>query len=110
MAIPEEIRRVARPKNTVVVLSGTKGAKRYAVRERAGYTYGPRGNSQPINGRIIGHIVDGRYVPLHEGLSLATPAMLSYGASAFLHSCRLIYSIFNRSKSSSFTLPFFCAA
>ena len=39
MAIPEEIRRVARPRNTVVVLSGTKGAKRYAVRERAGYKY-----------------------------------------------------------------------
>ena len=58
MAIPEEIRRVARPRNTVVVLSGTKGAKRYAVRERAGYKYGPRGNPQPINGRIIGHIVD----------------------------------------------------
>ena len=61
MAIPEEIRRVARPKNTVVVLSGTKGAKRYAVRERAGFKYGPRGNPQPINVRIIGHIVDGRY-------------------------------------------------
>ena len=70
MAIPEEIRRVARPKNTVVVLSGSKGANLYAVRERAGFKYGPRGNPQPINGRIIGHIVDGRYVPLHEGLSL----------------------------------------
>ena len=87
MAIPEEIRRVARPKNTVVVQSGSKGANLYAVRERAGFKYGPRGNPQPINGRIIGHIVDGRYVPLHEGLSLATPDMLSYGASAFIHSC-----------------------
>lgn len=41
MAIPEEIRRVARPKNTVVVLSGTKGANLYAVRERAGFKYSP---------------------------------------------------------------------
>ena len=87
MAIPEEIRRVARPKNTVVVLSGTKGSNLYAVRERAGFKYSPIGNPQPINGRIIGHIVDGRYVPLHESLSLAEPDMLSYGASAFIHSC-----------------------
>ena len=29
MAIPEEIHRVARPKNTVVVLSGSKGANLY---------------------------------------------------------------------------------
>lgn len=87
MAIPEEIRRVARPKNTVVVQSGSKGANLYAVRERAGFKYGPKGNPQPINGRIIGHIVDGRYVPLHDDLSLATPDMLSYGASAFIHSC-----------------------
>lgn len=87
MAIPEEIRRVARPKNTVVVLSGTKGANLYAVRERAGFKYSPIGNPQPINGRIIGHIVDGRYVPLHESVSLAEPDMLSYGASAFIHSC-----------------------
>ena len=87
MAIPEEIRRVARPKNTVVVQSGSKGANLYAVRERAGFKYGPKGNPQPINGRIIGHIVDGRYVPLHESLSLAEPDMLSYGASAFIHSC-----------------------
>ena len=49
MAIPEEIRRVARPRNTVVVLSGTKGAKRYAVRERAGFKYGPRGNPPPTH-------------------------------------------------------------
>ena len=68
MAIPEEIRRVARPKNTVVVQSGSKGANLYAVRERAGFKYGPKGNPQPINGRIIGHIVDGRYVPLHDDL------------------------------------------
>lgn len=87
MAIPEEIRRVARPKNTVVVQSGSKGANLYAVRERAGFKYGPKGNPQPINGRIIGHIVDARYVPLHDDLSLATPDMLSYGASAFIHSC-----------------------
>ena len=39
MAIPEEIRRVARPKNTVVVQSGSKGANLYAVRERAGFKY-----------------------------------------------------------------------
>lgn len=87
MGVPEEIRRVARPRNTVVVLSGSKGAKRYAVRERLGFKYGASGNPQPINGRIIGHIVDGLYVPLHANVSAAEPDMLSYGASAFIRSC-----------------------
>ena len=87
MGVPEEIRRVARPRNTVVVLSGSKGAKRYAVRERLGFKYGASGNPQPINGRIIGHIVDGLYVPLHANVSTAEPDMLSYGASAFIRSC-----------------------
>ena len=36
MGIPEEIRRVQRPVNTVVVTNGTNTAKRYAVRERKG--------------------------------------------------------------------------
>lgn len=87
MSIPQEIRSVARPRNTVVVQSGSKGAKLYAVRERSGFKYGPNGNPQPINGRVIGHIVNGQYVPLIANVSRAEPNMLSYGASAFVQSC-----------------------
>ena len=36
MMVPESIRSVPRPTNTVVVDSGHNGALRYAVRERAG--------------------------------------------------------------------------
>ena len=87
MSIPEEIRRVPRPTNTVVVLSGSKGAKLYAVRERAGVTYGANGKPQPINGRVIGHIFGGKFVPLIAPIACATPDMLSYGAAAFVQSC-----------------------
>ena len=87
MGIPEEIRRVERPVNTVVVRSGRKGAKLYAVRERAGVKYGPNGEARPVNGRIIGHIFEGKFVRLIESVSKASPDCLSYGASAFIHSC-----------------------
>ena len=87
MGVPEEIRSVPRPRNTVVVLSGTKGAKRYAVRARVGVKYGPSGNPQPINGPIIGHIVDHRFVPVVDNVAKAEPDMLSYGAAAFIYGC-----------------------
>jgi len=39
MAIPEYIRKVPRPVNTVVVDNGKDGPNRYAVRERTGIKY-----------------------------------------------------------------------
>ena len=42
MAIPEYIRKVPRPVNTVVVDNGKDGPNRYAVRERAGTQCCPR--------------------------------------------------------------------
>ena len=63
MAVPESIRSVPRPTNTVVVDSGHNGALRYAVRERAGVKYGPGGKSRPISGKVIGHICNGVFVP-----------------------------------------------
>lgn len=86
MAVPENIRRVPRPVNTIVVDNGRDGPKRYAVRERAGIQYVSGGNPRPRNGKVIGHITDGRYVPLHQDVSDARPDMLSYGASAFVKS------------------------
>lgn len=88
MAVPAEIRAVPRPKNTIVDDSGREGPKRYAVRERSYTKYVAGGNPQPHNGKVIGHIIDMKYVPIHdeETKSCTEPDMLSYGASALVKS------------------------
>ncbi len=86
MAVPKHIREVPRPINTVVIDNGNDGPTRYAVRERKGIQYVSGGNPQPKNGKVIGHIVDGVYVPKHQAILDAAPDMLSYGAAAFVHS------------------------
>lgn len=80
MGVPEEIRKVERPVNTIVykVKEGT-----YGVRERAGLKYGPDGKPRPVNGKVVGHIVNGKYVPLVADMS-RIPMLLSYGSSALL--------------------------
>ena len=88
MPIPEGIRRVPRPKNTVVIDSGHDGPLRYAVRQRAGVKYGPQGQARPINGSVIGHICGGSFVPLGQITRTGAdgPDVRSYGAAAFVHS------------------------
>jgi len=86
MAVPESIRSVARPSNTIVEDNGREGPNRYAVRQRSGVKYVPGGNPQPRNGKVIGHIIDGKYVPVNAPVADARPEMLQYGASAFVHS------------------------
>ncbi len=86
MAVPKYIREVPRPVNTVVIDNGNDGPTRYAVRERKGIQYVSGGNPQPKNGKVIGHIVDGVYVPKHQAILNTAPDMLSYGAVAFVHS------------------------
>ena len=88
MAVPAEIRAVPRPKNTIVDDSGREGPKRYAVRERSYTKYVAGGNPQPHNGKVIGHIIDMKYVPISDVPSKADsePDMLSYGASALVKS------------------------
>ena len=87
MAVSAEIRAVPRPVNTVVEDSGRAGPKRYAVRERASTKYVAGGNPQPHNGKVIGHIIDMKFVPIHkEETSRLEPDMLSYGASALVKS------------------------
>ena len=86
MGVPKHIRSVPRPTNTVVIDNGKDGPTRYAVRERNGVQYVPGGNPQPKNGKVIGHIVDGVYVPIGESSTKAEPDMLSYGACAFVRS------------------------
>ena len=66
MAVPEEIRKVPRPVNTIVEMRvNADGVPRYLVRERKGTVYSD-GRSRPVNGGVIGYIVDGRYVPRPE--------------------------------------------
>ena len=84
MSVPVEIRAVSRPKNTVVCDSGRPGAKQYAVRERTGVTYVPGGNPQPHNGRVIGHIIGGKFVPIQPRAGVNGPDCLSYGPAALL--------------------------
>ena len=86
MAVPDHIRKVPRPVNTIVEDNGRDGPNRYAVRERINTKYIPGGNPQPRNGKVIGHIRDGRFVSKQEPSSVACPDMLSYGASAFVKS------------------------
>ena len=86
MGVPKYIREVPRPTNTVVIDNGKDGPTRYAVRERSGVQYISGGNPQPKNGKVVGHIVDGVYVPKQKAVLDAVPDMLSYGAVAFVHS------------------------
>ena len=86
MSVPEIIRSVQRPKNTVVVDTGSNSVLRYAVRERKGTVYISGGNPQPRNGRIIGHIIDFKFVPVKSALAEDGPTQLCYGNAAFAKS------------------------
>ena len=86
MAVPEDIRAVKRPVNTIVDDSGREGPNRYAVRQRSSVKYVPGGNPQPRNGKVIGHIIDHRYVPLKEETAAQGPDFLSYGSAALAKS------------------------
>ena len=64
MKVPPEILAVERPKNTVVFPYG-KNKDRYGVRTRKGCIY-DKGRRKPINGEVIGHIVNGAFVPKEQ--------------------------------------------
>lgn len=85
MPVPEEIRKVKRPRNTIVQDLGGSGENRYAVRARKGYTYREGKKPAPVNGEIIGHIIDFAYVPLPE-IRESGACWLSYGDAAFVRS------------------------
>lgn len=86
MAVPGQIREVPRPKNTIVVDNGKEGSHRYAVRERIGVRYVPGGNPQPQNGKVVGYIYEGRFVPKDQHAASVLPDMLSYGSAALVRS------------------------
>ena len=93
--VPEHVRAVSRPVNTVVVDSKSKGAKRYLVRERAGYKTSKGHYSGPRNGKVIGYIIDGAYVPRQEEIKRVTQnsrSVMQYGAPAFVaNKCKDIH-------------------
>lgn len=85
MTIPQEIRDL-KPTNTIVVENKTGGPKRYAVRERAGVKYIPGKNPQPINGKVIGYIYQGKFVEKAKMPGADGPSALSYGTAAIAKS------------------------
>lgn len=85
MAVPESIRKVERPVNTIVEDSGRNTKYRYAVRQRGEIVYEKGKNPKPKNGKVIGHIIDGVFVPRAEKTA-EKPDMFSYGAAAFAYS------------------------
>lgn len=86
MGVPESIRSVKRPVNTVVVDNGRDGPNRWAVRERAFVRYAPgMKNPQPHSGKTIGHIVDGMFVPIVQPTNdVVVPDCLQYGAGTLI--------------------------
>lgn len=81
--IAEEIRNIARPKNTILL--PTKKENVYMVVERVGCKY-DHGRRLPQNGKVIGHIIDKVYVPKEEKIQKLTNrsvSLLRYGNVAF---------------------------
>ena len=64
MSVPEEIRKVSRPKNTIVFAYG-KNKDLYGVKLRIGCVR-KDGKNIPVDGPVIGHIVSGTYIPLDD--------------------------------------------
>jgi len=86
MGVAREILDVPRPRNTIVNDSKVDGPNRYAVRARQGSKYETGTNPRPINGPVIGHIVNGKYVPVVPKAGSDGAGMLSYGSSALVKS------------------------
>ncbi len=86
MTVPAEIRAVKRPVNTVVVDLGVNTPKRFAVRARKSVKYVKGGNPQPQNGKVVGYIYKGQFVPKEVQVDPEIPNFLSWGAAAFVRS------------------------
>ncbi len=81
MAIPEEIRKVERPKNTIVRENKNGGKYRYMVIERVGCKR-KEGKNIPINGKTIGHIINGVYVEGRRRLTQRKITLKDWGEYA----------------------------
>ena len=85
--VPESIRKIKRPLNTIV--QATKNPNVYMVIKRIGCKY-VDGRRIPVNGPVVGHIIDGKYVEKQASekkrISTREIHLLRYGAVAFAHS------------------------
>lgn len=81
MSVPEEIRKVPRPVNTIVVDTGHDGPNRYIVRVRKGSVCRRGKRPSPRNGAVVGHIVGESFVPVVKKTPAQKPCSLSYGSS-----------------------------
>lgn len=82
MAIPIDILKIERPKNTVVAAYG-KNKDKYSVIQRVGCKY-VNGRNVPVNGPTIGHIINGKYVPIEHMDISETPTNLKDWANVVL--------------------------
>lgn len=93
MAVPEEIRRIQRPKNTFVVDSKT-GV--YSVREKVGCGYyvdeNGKAHRPSRNGKVIGHIIDGVYVENTVDDGLPPVGEVDLKDYANVHLCQMVSS------------------
>lgn len=90
MAVPEDIRRIPRPRNTFVVDSKT-GV--YSVREKTGCGYyvdeNGKAHRPSRNGKVVGHIIDGVYVAKEED-GLPPVGDVDLKDYANVHLCRML--------------------
>ena len=92
MVVPENIRNVPRPRNTVICPNRKPGPYQWAVRCRSGTRYIPGKGTQPINGPVVGHIIGGKFYPVDSGPLIAgegdseyyapSTRAIQYGATA----------------------------
>ena len=84
MAIPEAIRKVERPRNTIVVKRGN-GSLMYAVVERVGCKrIGDR--NVPVNGYTVGHIIQGAFVACSDSVSRRKTELKDYADAVLIDS------------------------
>jgi hypothetical protein len=84
MAIPDAVRQVERPRNTIVVKRGN-GPLMYAVVERIGCRH-VGGSNIPVNGYTVGHIVQGSFVPCGDSVSQRRTELKDYADVVLIHS------------------------
>lgn len=86
MPIPADILAVERPVNTVVIAYG-KNKDHYAVRQRIGCKY-VNGRNLPVNGPTIGHIVNGKFIPVESvDVSVSQTDLKDWGNIVFCDTC-----------------------
>ena len=89
MAVPKEILSISRPKNTIVYAYG-KNKDRYAVKQRTGCKY-INGRSLPITSSTIGHIINGKYIPINNNLKSLSVSSIDLKDWANIILCDIIF-------------------